>query len=328
MVDTSNNEPMLQESAKRYTLFPLQHEDIWKAHLVQKAAFWTVDEVDLGSDLSDWEKLNENEKHFILHVLAFFAASDGIVNDNLAENLHLKVQWYEAKVFYRYQMMMEDIHAEMYSLLIDTYCADPQLKFKIFNAIETIPCVMKKAEWAIKWIKNKDATFAQHLIAFAVVEGLFFSGSFCAIFWLKKQGKMPGLSFANELISRDEGMHQQFAVLLYSKLENKLDKETIHEIVSSAVDLEKEFITEALSVDLLGMNSSLMAQYIEFVADKLLVSLGVPKLYNSPNCFEWMELISLNGKTNFFEKRVGEYQKSGVVNGSSEFLLGDLDDDF
>jgi ribonucleoside-diphosphate reductase beta chain len=321
-------EPMLRLDEKRYTLFPIRHRDIWSAYKNQEACFWTSEEIDLASDMADWKKLSSDEQHFIMHVLAFFAASDGIVNQNLAENLSSKVQWLEAKVFYRFQMMMEDIHSETYSLLIDSFVEDGAMKNKLFNAIENIPCVAKKAQWAIDWIENPNATFAQHLVAFAVVEGIFFSGSFCAIFWLKKQGKMPGLCFANELISRDEGMHQRFAVLLHSKLDNPLDEETIHGIVSSAVELEKEFVCEALSVSLLGMNAALMSQYIEFVADVLLDMLGVGKLYNVNNPFEWMDLISLSGKTNFFEKRVGEYRKAGISEHGREGHAFNMDDDF
>lgn len=322
---TTHIEPMLDGSTKRYTLFPIQHPDLWNAYKQHFAGFWTTEEIDLGSDMTDWEGLNENQRHFILHILAFFAASDGIVNENLAENMQSRVQWLEAKVFYRFQMAMEDVHSETYSLLIDTYVKDEELKMNLFNAIESIPCVKNKAQWALDWIHDPSATFPQLLIAFAIVEGIFFSGSFCAIFWLKKQGKMPGLCFANEVISRDEGLHQKFAVLLYSKLEHKLDQQTIHKMVSSAVSLEKEFICEALSVSLLGMNANLMSQYIEFVADVLLDMLDVDKLYNVTNPFDWMDMISLQGKTNFFEKRVGEYQKAGVMNAeqssAQEFAL-------
>jgi len=277
-----------------------------------EASFWTAEEIDLAHDMTDWEKLTKNEKHFISHVLAFFAASDGIVNENLCERFASEVQMSEARCFYGFQIAMENIHSETYSLLIDTYIRDVAERNHLFNALDTVPCVQKKAEWALKWISNS-GRFAERLVAFAVVEGIFFSGSFCAIFWLKKRGLMPGLTFSNELISRDEGMHCDFACLLYGMLEEQLPDETILEIVRDAVLHEKEFLCEALPVDLIGMNSKMMAQYIEFVADRLLVALNVPKLYNSTNPFDWMELISLQGKTNFFEKRVGEYQKAGVL---------------
>jgi len=277
-----------------------------------EASFWTAEEIDLAHDMTDWGKLTHDEKHFISHVLAFFAASDGIVNENLCERFASEVQMPEARCFYGFQIAMENIHSETYSLLIDTYIKDIDERARLFNAIETVPCVAKKASWALKWISNS-GRFAERLVAFAVVEGIFFSGSFCAIFWLKKRGLMPGLTFSNELISRDEGMHCDFACLLYSMLEQPLPDETIHEIVRDAVAHEKEFLCDALKVDLIGMNSKMMAQYIEFVADRLLVALNVPKLYNQTNPFDWMELISLQGKTNFFEKRVGEYQKAGVM---------------
>lgn len=304
------NEPMLNDANKRYTLFPIQHPEIWDMYKKAESSFWKVEEVDLGSDLTDWENLTDNERHFIKHVLAFFAASDGIVNENLVDNMLQKIVWQEAKCFYGFQVAMENIHSLMYSLLIDTYVSDTSEKEKLFNAIETLPAVKRKAEWAIRWINNKDASFAQLLVAFAVVEGIFFSGSFCAIFWLKKQGKMPGLTFANELISKDEGLHAEFACLLYSMLENKLSTEEVHSIVKDAVECEDDFITDALSVDLLGMNTILMSQYIKYVADYLLDMLNVPKLYNVSLPFDFMTMQSLNGKTNFFEKRVGEYKKS------------------
>ncbi len=315
-------EPMLDDDNKRYTLFPIQHTDVWDMYKKATASFWKVEEVDLGSDLTDWNNLSDDEKYFIKHVLAFFAASDGIVNENLAENMNRQVVWMEAKCFYGFQIAIENIHAEMYSLLIDTYIKDTSEKNSLFNAIDNLPAVKKKAEWAVRWIENKDASFAQLLVAFAVVEGIFFSGSFCAIFWLKKQGKMPGLTFANELISRDEGMHTEFACLLYSKLENKLSTEEIYEIVEDAVNCENEFITEALSVSLLGMNTELMTVYIKYTADYLLGMLDVPKLYDVPLPFDFMHMQSLTGKTNFFEKRVGEYQKSG---GGYEFANDDED---
>jgi ribonucleoside-diphosphate reductase beta chain len=273
-------------------------------------SFWTAEEVDLSADLKDWEKLNEGEKHFVTNVLAFFAASDGIVNENLAVNMMNAVQLPEARCFYGFQIMMENIHSEMYSLLIDTYVKDNNEKSRLFNAIETVPCVKKKADWALRWIEN--GTFAERLVAFAAVEGIFFSGSFCSIFWLKKRGLMPGLATSNEFISRDEGLHCDFACLLYSMLKNQLPKDDINKMIVDAVKIEQEFVTDALPVDLIGMNARLMAQYIEFVADRLLVSLGCPKHFNSENPFDFMEAISLEGKTNFFEKRVSEYTKAGV----------------
>lgn len=269
--------------------------------------------MDLGSDLQHWETLNDGEKHFISHVLAFFASSDGIVNENLGVRFMKEVQIPEARAFYGFQIAIENIHAEMYSLLLETYIKDASQKQHLFHAMETVPVVKKKAEWALRWIDSSES-FAERLVAFACVEGIFFSGSFCSIYWLKKRGLMPGLTFSNELISRDEGLHTDFACLLYSLLQNKLPQERIAEIVTDAVALEKEFICEALPVDLIGMNSRLMSQYIEFVADRLLVALGNPKVFSVPNPFDWMELISLQGKTNFFEKRVGEYQKAGVMN--------------
>jgi len=292
----------------------------------EEASFWTAEEIDLNPDLQDWEnKLNEDEKHFIKHVLAFFAASDGIVNENLAVNFMKEVQYPEARCFYGFQIMMENIHSETYSLLIDSYIKDPKEKDRLFHSIDTLPCVGKKAEWAIKWIGN--GTFAERLIAFAAVEGIFFSGSFCSIFWLKKRGLMPGLTFSNELISRDEGLHCDFACLLYSQLDNPLPKEQVTAIITNAVEIEKEFVSDALPVSLIGMNAKLMCQYIEFVADRLLVALGCEKAYNAINPFDFMELISLQGKTNFFEKRVAEYQKSGVM-GKKEDNIFSLDEDF
>jgi ribonucleoside-diphosphate reductase beta chain len=291
-----------------------------------EASFWTAEEIDLGPDLIDWNnKLNNDEKHFIKHVLAFFAASDGIVNENLAVNFMNEVQWPEARCFYGYQIMIENIHSETYSLLIDTYIKDPAEKDKLFHAIETVPCVARKAEWALKWIAN--GSFAERLVAFAAVEGIFFSGSFCSIFWLKKRGLMPGLSFSNELISRDEGLHCDFACMLYSQLQNQLPKEKVIEIITNAVEIEKEFVTDALPVKLIGMNAELMRQYIEFVADRLLVALGCTKQYMVSNPFDFMELISLNGKTNFFEKRVAEYQKAGVMSQKDKNVFS-LEEDF
>jgi len=306
-------EPILQENPHRFVLFPIEHNDIWAFYKKSEASFWTSEEIDLSQDIADWnDKLSNDERHFIKHVLAFFAASDGIVNENLAENFVSEVQYTEAKFFYGFQIMMENIHSETYSLLIDTYIKDPIEKDFLFNAIDTLDCVKKKADWAMRWIKN--GSFAERLIAFAAVEGIFFSGSFCSIFWMKKRGLLPGLAFSNELISRDEGMHCDFACLLYNDhIINKLDPSTIEAIILDAVAIEKEFVSDALPVNLIGMNADLMCQYIEFVADRLLAAVGNEKIYNVENPFPWMDLISLQGKTNFFEKRVGEYQKSGVM---------------
>jgi ribonucleoside-diphosphate reductase beta chain len=324
--DYSLPEPILQENPNRFVIFPIQHQEIWEMYKNQEACIWTAEEIDLSADIDDWRnKLNDNERHFIKHVLAFFAASDGIVNENLAENFVREVQYSEAKFFYGFQIMMENIHSETYSLLIDTYISDQAEKKMLFNAIETIPAVKKKAEWALKWVESEH--FQERLVAFAAVEGIFFSGSFCSIFWLKKRGLMPGLSFSNELISRDEGMHCDFAVLLHNKyLANKVSEERIKEIILSALEIEKEFITESLPVKLIGMNQDLMKQYLEFVADRLLVDLGCPKVFNAENPFDFMANISLQGKTNFFEKRVGEYQKAGVKNSSENAF--DMDVDF
>lgn len=320
-------EPILKDNPNRFVLFPIVHDDIWKMYKKQEASFWTAEEIDLSSDIIDWEeKLNDNEKYFVKNILAFFAASDGIVNENLAENFLSEVQYTEAKFFYGFQIMMENIHSETYSLLIDTYIKDKKEKDHLFNAIETLPPVKKKAEWALNWIEN--GSYAERLIAFAAVEGIFFSGAFCSIFWLKKRGLMPGLSFSNELISRDEGLHCDFACLLYNNhLVNQLPKETVEKIITNAVEIEKEFICEALPVKLIGMNSDLMSQYIEFVADRLLVELGNKKVYNVENPFPFMELISLEGKTNFFEKRVGDYQKMGLTNDESAHQIA-FDEDF
>lgn len=293
-----------------------------------EASFWTSEEIDLGSDMVDWDKLSKNERHFVSHVLAFFAASDGIVNENLAANFMTEIQSAEARCFYGFQIAVENIHSETYSLLIDTYIKDPTEKTRLLNAIETVPCVERKAKWALQWCDANLASFAERCIAFAAVEGIFFSGSFCAIFWLKKRGLMPGLAFSNELISRDEGLHCDFACMLYSKLNNKLPTERIVEIIKHAVDIEQEFVQDALPVELIGMNSSLMKQYIEFCADRLLYSLGCPKHYQAQNPFEWMETISLQGKTNFFEKRVGEYAKSGVGSSTEDNHCFDMDADF
>lgn len=312
-------ETILQENKRRFVLFPIRHDDVWKMYKQAEAGFWTAEEIDLSHDQKDWERMNDNERHFVKHVLAFFAASDGIVNENLAVNFIREVQIPEARCFYGFQVMIENVHSETYSLLIDTYIKDNAEKERLFNAIETVPCVKKKAEWALRWISRKNSSFAERLVAFAAVEGIFFSGSFCSIFWLKKRGLMPGLSFSNELISRDEGLHCDFACLLYNKLENKLSTERVQEIIGDAVAIEKEFVSEALPVDLIGMNAKMMCRYIEFVADRLLVALGYHRLFNATNPFDFMELISLQGKTNFFEKRVGEYQKAGVMqNGRKE----------
>ena len=310
-------EPMLKESLDRFVLFPIEHTEVWEMYKKHAASFWTAEEIDLAEDAKDWASLSEDERHFLKHVLAFFAASDGIVNENLVVNFANEVQWAEARTFYGFQIMMENIHAETYSLLIDTYITDTDEKNHLFNALETVPSVRKKGEWALKWLSRKKGSFAQRLVAFAAVEGIFFSGSFCAIFWLKKRGLMPGLTFSNELISRDEGLHCDFACLLHSKLIKGAGENIIHRIIAEAVDIEIEFVTNALPVELIGMNAGLMRQYIEFVADRLLVSLGAAKLYNVANPFPWMEMISMQGKTNFFEKRVGEYQKSGVKDGAS-----------
>ncbi|GAB2461226.1 ribonucleoside-diphosphate reductase [Hymenobacter qilianensis] len=318
-------EPLLVENPNRFVLFPIQNDDVWQFYKKAEASFWTAEEIDLSQDQKDWENLNDNEKHFISHVLAFFAASDGIVNENLAVNFMQEVQMPEARCFYGFQIMMENIHSETYSLLIDTYIKDPKEKDRLFNALETVPCVKKKGEWALKWINSED--FAERIIAFAAVEGIFFSGSFCSIFWLKKRGLMPGLTFSNELISRDEGLHCDFACLLYGYLQNKLSEERVHSIIRDAVTIEQEFVTDALPVNLIGMNAKNMAQYIEFVADRLLVSLGYSKIYNASNPFDFMEMISLQGKTNFFEKRVAEYQKAGVMSERTENAFS-LDEDF
>ena len=294
-------EPILKENPNRFVLFPIEHSDIWEMYKKQEASIWTAEELDLSPDLVDWEsKLNDDERFFIKHVLAFFAASDGIVNENLAENFLSEVQYTEAKFFYGFQIMMENIHSETYSLLIDTYIKDTKEKNYLFNAIETFEPVKKKADWAMRWIDN--GSYAERLISFAAVEGIFFSGSFCSIFWLKKRGLMPGLTFSNELISRDEGLHCDFACMLYNNhLVNKLPKEQVQKIIADAVEIEKEFVTESLPVRLIGMNSDLMSQYIEFVADRLLTELGNDKIYNTSNPFDFMDMINLQGKTNFFE---------------------------
>ena len=306
-------EPLLRENPRRFVIFPIEYHDIWAMYKKAEASFWNAEEVDLSKDRSDWEKLTPDERHFISHVLAFFAASDGIVNENLVERFSQEVQITEARCFYGFQIAMENVHSEMYSLLIDTYIADPRERDYLFNAIETLPCVKKKADWALKWISSKSATFAERVIAFAAVEGIFFSGSFAAIFWLKKRGLMPGLTFSNELISRDEGLHTDFACLMFKHVVQKPSKEEIVAIIRDAVSIEQEFLTDALPCAMIGMNGDLMKQYIEFVADRLLIELGCGKIYNSENPFDFMEHISLEGKTNFFEKKVGEYQKWGVM---------------
>jgi len=310
-------EPMLQENLDRFVLFPIEQDEVWAMYKQHAASFWTAEEIDLAEDMKDWEQLNKDEQHFLKHVLAFFAASDGIVNENLVVNFANEVCWAEARAFYGFQIMMENIHAETYSLLIDTYIKDSNEKNHLFKALETVPSVKRKGDWAMRWLSRKRGSFAERLVAFAAVEGIFFSGSFCAIFWLKKRGLMPGLTFSNELISRDEGLHCDFACLLHSKLERPTPENIIHRIIAEAVEIEIEFVTSALPVNLIGMNEDLMKQYIQFVADRLLVSLGASKLYDVANPFPWMEMISMQGKTNFFEKRVGEYQKSGVMDGAS-----------
>ncbi|MEB3246114.1 MAG: ribonucleotide-diphosphate reductase subunit beta [Vampirovibrionales bacterium] len=320
------NEPLLAPSQERFVLFPIKHNAIWEMYKKAVASFWTAEEVDLSSDLEHWRGLNDNERYFISHILAFFAASDGIVNENLASRFSTEVQIPEARCFYGFQIAIENIHSEMYSLLIDTYIQDPYEKHRLFHAIDTMPCVQQKAEWAMRWINDTDS-FAERLVAFALVEGVFFSSSFCSIFWLKKRGKMPGLTFSNELISRDEGLHCDFACLLYSMLTKKLDEARIREIVTSAVDIEKHFVTEAIPVELIGMNAKLMCQYVEFVADRLVAELGYPKIYFAQNPFPFMEHISLQNKSNFFECRVGAYQKAGVMTGKEKQVFS-LEEDF
>jgi len=321
-------EPILQENKNRFVIFPIKHHDIWEWYKKMEASFWTAEEIDLHQDLSDWNnKLSEDERYFIKHILAFFAASDGIVNENLAENFVNEVQYAEAKFFYGFQIMMENIHSETYSLLIDTYVKDEGEKADLFNALEVFPAIKKKAEWALKWIESD--SFAERLIAFAAVEGIFFSGAFCSIYWLKKRGLMPGLTFSNELISRDEGVHCDFAVHLHNHhLINKVPAARIKEIIIDALNIEREFVTESLPVSLIGMNAALMTQYLEFVADRLLVELGCEREYNASNPFDFMDMISLQGKTNFFEKRVAEYQKAGVMNTDSEAQKISFDADF
>ena len=321
-------EPILQENKNRFVIFPIKHQDIWEWYKKMEASFWTAEEIDLSQDLNDWNnKLNNDERYFIKHILAFFAASDGIVNENLAENFVSEVQYAEAKFFYGFQIMMENIHSETYSLLIDTYVKDEAEKADLFNALEVFPAIRKKADWALQWIESP--SFAERLIAFAAVEGIFFSGAFCSIYWLKKRGLMPGLTFSNELISRDEGVHCDFAVHLHNHhLINKVPKERIRTIIVDALVIEREFITESLPVSLIGMNAGLMTQYLEFVADRLLVELGCEREYNTANPFDFMDMISLQGKTNFFEKKVAEYQKAGVMNTDVEAQKITFDADF
>ena len=319
------NEPLLTSNDNRFVMFPIENQDIWKMYKKQVECFWRCEEVDLTKDLTDWDTLHENEKYFIKMILAFFAASDGIVLENLGSRFMNEVQLSEARAFYGFQIAMENIHSEMYSLLIETYVKDREEKHKLFTALENFPCIKKKGDWALKWIQDKRANFATRLIAFACVEGIFFSGAFCAIFWLKKRGLMPGLTFSNELISRDEALHTEFAILLYNQLNKKNRKDKVHEIIKEAVSIEKEFIIECLPCKLIGMNSTLMSQYIEFVADRLLVQLGYEKLYNVSNPFDFMELISIEGKTNFFEKRVGEY---ALATKDIDTNVFDLDSDF
>lgn len=322
-----SDEPLLQPTNDRFVIFPIRHQEMWDMYKKAEACFWTAEELDLSDDINHWANLSDNERHFLTHVLAFFAASDGIVNENLAMNFMSEVQVAEARCFYGFQIAIENIHSEVYSLLIDTYVRDATKKDEALRAIDTVPCVKEKAAWAMQWMDRERATFAERLVAFAVVEGLFFSGSFCAIFWLKKRGLMPGLCTSNELISRDEGMHCDFACLLYSQLQSKLSPDRVLEIVGEAVRIEKMFVTDALPVSLIGMNANLMSQYIEFCADRLLQALGYEKHYSTANPFDWMTLISLTGKTNFFEKRVSEYAKAGVGVSTEEQVFS-MDADF
>jgi len=315
-------EPILQENKNRFVIFPIQHDDIWQWYKKQEASFWTAEEIDLHQDVVDWKKLSDDERYFLKHILAFFAASDGIVNENLAENFVNEVQYSEAKFFYGFQIMMENIHSEMYSLLIDTLVDNDSEKDELFNALERFPAIKKKADWALRWIDSE--SFAERLIAFAAVEGIFFSGAFCSIFWMKKRGLLPGLATSNEFISRDEGLHRDFACHLHNNhLVNKVPQERIVQILSEALDIEREFITESLPVNLIGMNSKLMSEYLEFVTDNLLETLNCPKVYNTANPFDFMDMISLEGKTNFFEKRVSEYKKAGVGEEQSDHNIDD-----
>jgi ribonucleoside-diphosphate reductase beta chain len=320
-------EPLLAPNPDRFVIFPIDHDAIWKMYKKAEGSFWTAEELDLSKDRVHWDALTGNEQHFIKHVLAFFAASDGIVNENLAMNFMKEVQYPEARCFYGFQIAMENIHSEVYSLLIDTYIKDGTEKSKLLHAIDTIPCVKKKADWAIHWMESEDTDFASRLMAFAAVEGIFFSGAFCSIFWLKERGVMPGLTTSNEFISRDEGLHTEFACLLYSMLEHKLSKTKAHKMIREAVKCEKEFILDALPCSLIGMNAKMMSQYLEFVADRLLVQLGYPKIWNATNPFPFMERISLEGKDNFFEKRVSNYSKAGVGKKAEEMTFA-TDADF
>ncbi|XP_061602379.1 ribonucleoside-diphosphate reductase subunit M2-like [Cololabis saira] len=324
---SSSEEPLLKENPRRFVVFPIQYHDIWQMYKKAEASFWTAEEVDLSKDQLHWESLKDEERYFISHVLAFFAASDGIVNENLVERFTQEVQVTEARCFYGFQIAMENIHSEMYSLLINTYIKESSERDFLFNAIETLPCVKKKADWALNWIGNQNATYGERVVAFAAVEGIFFSGSFASIFWLKKRGLMPGLTFSNELISRDEGLHCDFACLMFKHLQTKPSSETVVRIIRDAVAIEQEFLTEALPVKLIGMNCDLMKTYIEFVADRLLLELGFSKIFRAENPFDFMENISLEGKTNFFEKRVGEYQRMGVMSGPTDNTFR-LDADF
>ena len=321
----NQDEILLKKNESRFVLFPIKYNDIYEEYKKAESAFWTSNEIDLSKDLNDWEKLNETEQHFIKNIIGFFAGSDGIIMENLAVRFLNEIEIPEVRAFYSYQIFNENVHSETYSLLIDTYIKDNEEKLKIFNSIENIPCVLKKAKWAYKWIENKEVNFATRLVAFAIVEGVFFSGSFCAIYWLKKRGLMPGLTFSNELISKDEGMHCHFACLLYSYIQNKLKPEIIYEIIKEAVEIEKEFITESIPCAMIGMNADLMKQYIEFVSDRLLVQLGYEKIWNSTNPFDFMELISLRPKSNFFEIRVGEYAKANISENNENF---DISNDF
>ena len=314
-----SKEPLLVPDDNRFVMFPIKYDDIWAMYKKQIDCFWRAEEIDLSKDLNHWDTLNADEQQFISMILAFFAASDGIVLENLAQRFMSDVQVSEARAFYGFQIAMENIHSETYSLLIETYIKDKEQKHKLFNAIDNFPCIKKKSDWAQKWIHDNRSSFATRLVAFACIEGIFFSGAFCSIFWLKKRGLMPGLTFSNELISRDEALHCEFAILLYSKLEKKVSKAKIHEIIKECVEIEIEFICDALPCRLIGMNSDLMGQYIRFVADRLCVQLGYPKIYNVTNCFEFMELISLESKTNFFEKRLGEYALANVTKTDTDF---------
>ena len=321
----NSGEPLLEENPNRFVLFPIENHDVWGMYKKMFDCMWRAEEIDFSKDMSHWEKLSEKEQHFIKMILAFFAASDGIVLENLGMRFLSEVQLPEARAAYGFQLMMENVHSETYSLLIDTYIKDDAEKKKLFEAIDNFPCIKKKADWAIKWIQDKRSSFAARLVAFACVEGIFFSGAFCSIYWLKKRGLMPGLTFSNELISRDEGMHTDLAVMLFNKLNKKLNKGKIKEIVKEAVAIEKEFICEALPCKLIGMNSKLMSQYIEFVADRLLVQLGCTKEFKSENPFDFMEMISLEGKTNFFEKRVSDYSLASDSKNDSVFDMGDVE---